>query len=90
MSRASVTCLLGVEQGGDVHLDKMVDVPVVVHARGHGPDSAVPGQGCCCRQVLMVPDVQKTFGGAADAVLRSGDVPVTIQRFWRCVWRWGG
>ena len=21
------------------------DVPVVVHARGHGPDSAVPGQG---------------------------------------------
>ena len=94
--------------------DKMVDVPVVVHAWCYGPDSTVPGQGCCCarcccdrcsysarswtrplctttgvmvqtaqfldkvvalcplfsRQVHMVPDVQKTFGGAADAVLR--------------------
>ena len=28
----------------------------------------------------MVPDVQKTFGGAADAVLRCWDVPVTMQR----------
>ena len=51
LSRASVTCLLGVEQGvADVHLElsrASVDVPVVVHeARGHGPDSAVPGQGC--------------------------------------------
>ena len=75
LSTASVTCMLGVEQGGDVHLDKMFDVLVVVHAWGHGPDSAVPGQGCCCArcccgQVRMVPDVQKTFGGAADAVLR--------------------
>ena len=69
------------------------DVPVVVHARGHGPDSASSctrcwHARCSCgrcsswtrlltwpllrRQVHMVPDVQNTFGGAADAVLRAG------------------
>ena len=80
-----LTCLLGVEQGGDVHLDKMFDVPVVVHARGHGSDSAVPGQGCCCarcccdrcawfqtfRKRLEVPQMQFCV---------AGDVPVTMQR----------
>ena len=34
-------------------LGKVVDTPVVVHARGHGPDSAVPGQGCCAMPVVL-------------------------------------
>ena len=28
-------------------LGQGVDMPVVYNERGHGPDSAVPGQGCC-------------------------------------------
>ena len=28
-------------------LGKVVDTPVVLNDMGHGPDSAVPGQGCC-------------------------------------------
>ena len=28
-------------------LDKVVDTPVVYNDKGHGPDRAVPGQGCC-------------------------------------------
>ena len=47
LSRASVTCFLGVEQGGEVHLDKLVcarqgswskvvAVPVVVAIGAHG------------------------------------------------------
>ena len=47
VSRASVTCLLGVEQGDDVQLDKVVDLPVVVHVQGmvQTVHSAVLGQG---------------------------------------------
>ena len=38
--------------------------PLCYNDRGHGPDSAVPGQGCCyaccfCDRCTWVPDVQK-------------------------------
>ena len=76
-------------------LGKVVDTPVVCNDRGHGPDSAVLGQGYCCarcfhdrctwfqtcRKRLEVPQVQ-----FCDA----WDVPVTMQRLWWCLWRWGG
>ena len=66
-------------------LDKVVDVPVVYNDRGYGPDSAVPGQGCCsaccfydrctwfqtCRKRLEVPQMQFCV---------AGDVPVIMQR----------
>ena len=91
LSRASVTCLLGVEQGVEEFFavatgvfdvlagrgagwrrpKEMVDVPVVVHARAQTVqflDKVVAV--AVVVQVRMVPDVQKTFGGAADAVLR--------------------
>ena len=41
------------------------------------------------RQVHMVPDVQKTFGGAADAVLRCWGRPCDHAALMWCVWRWG-
>ena len=52
-------------------LGKVVDTPVVYNDRGHGPDIAVPGQGCCAMPVVFTTgaDVQKTFEGVADAVL---------------------
>ena len=52
--------------------------------RGHGPDRAVPGQGCCyaccLRQVHMVPDVRKRLEVPQMQFCVVGDVPVTMQR----------
>ena len=62
-----------------VIMDKMVDVPVAVHARGHGPDSAVP--------VPVVVATGAVGSRRAENVWRCRrcssafwDVPVTMQR----------
>ena len=66
-------------------LGKVVDTPVVFNDRSYGPDSADPDKFVALpvvflRQLHMGPDVQKTCGRAADAVLRGLDVSVTMQR----------
>ena len=54
--------------------DKVIDVPVLCTTGACG------GRLLFLRQLHMGPDVHKTCGGAADAVLRGLDVSVTMQR----------
>ena len=52
--------------------DKVIDVPVLCTTGACG------GRLLFLRQLHMGPDVHKTCGGAADAVLRGLDVSVTM------------
>ena len=83
-------CLLFIRQVQ--FLGKVVDTPLCTMT-GVMVQTAVLGQGLVCplflRQVHMVPDVQKTFGGAADAVLHCWGRSCDHAALMWCVWRWG-
>ena len=55
-------------------LGKVVDTPVVCNDRGHSPDRAVPGQGCCHARCFY--DRCTWF----QTCVNVWDVPVTMQR----------
>ena len=58
-------------------LGKVVDTPVVYNDRGHGPDSAVPGQGLLGK-VVDTPDVSNDRGHGPDSAV-PGQGAVTRQ-----------
>ena len=66
---------------------KVVDTTVVYNDRGYGPvllDKVVALCPLFLRQVHMVPDVRKRLEVPQMQFCVVGDVPVTMQRLWRC------
>ena len=81
VSRASMMCLRAIEQG--VGARRRSHLLANAHGLHRGVSAvAVLGKVLTCplllRQVRMVPDVLKTFGGAADAVLLWGFMAVCM------------